>query len=204
MGGWMTACMIAPTEQSWMNTMEHKKKSSSVTAQEIGDGQQHLLMSHVGRTGKPSTKVVDTESSHCKIGRMSELVTRIGDVLINGLKSKTKTKMRRGRLRGVEPVGANSDSLARPRPESRNQTNNCCGPSDWAEVVRLQEICPTEEHTERDFDLQQKQDLHEKRQKSVVSQMGTMMVNTSNEHYYAMKLQYNQKSKFKLRPRERC
>jgi hypothetical protein len=45
--------------------------------------------------------------------------------------------------------------------------------------------------------------LHEKRQKSVVSQMGTMMVNTSNEHYYAMKLQYNQKSKFKLRPRER-
>ncbi len=33
--------------------------------------------------------------------------------------------------------------------------------------------------------------------------METMMVNNSNEHYYAMKLQYNQNSKLKLRPRER-
>ncbi len=102
---------------------------------------------------------------------------------------RKKKQMRRARLRGVEPVGANSDSLARPRSDGRIQTNNCCGPSDWAEVVRVQEISPTQELTERDFDLQQ--DLHEKRQKSVVSQMETMMVNNSNEHCYAMKLQWN-------------
>jgi len=72
-----------------MNTMKDKKKSSSVAAQGIGDGQQHLLMSHVGRTGKPSTKVVDPKSSLCKIGRMRELVTRIIDALING-SEKTK------------------------------------------------------------------------------------------------------------------
>jgi hypothetical protein len=72
-----------------MNTMKDKKKSSSVAAQEIGDG-QHLLMSHVGRTGKPSTKVVDPKSSLCKIGRMRELVTRIGDALINGSKKNKK------------------------------------------------------------------------------------------------------------------
>ncbi len=69
MGGWMTACRKASTNQSWMNIIKHKIQSSSGQAQQIEDGQQQLLPNHMGTIDRPSSSLVDTGSGFDIVAR---------------------------------------------------------------------------------------------------------------------------------------
>jgi hypothetical protein len=93
------------------------------------------------------------------------------------------------------PLIANPDIVARPRPKRWSQTNHCCGPSCWTEVFGSNRFV-------QGFDVQREQRSTKRDENQWLRKWETMIVNTFNEHNYAVKLQCNQESKLKLTPNE--